>query len=67
MSWWQLANILQANAQEQAAYNALPPDACPFCGTPLQVGRQTEPGGGKLTIRHCPLGDYEWTGGTRLT
>ena len=45
----------------------LPPDACPYCGTPLDVGQQTQNGGGKLLIRHCPMGDYTYTGGPRLT
>ncbi len=65
--WWGLKNILDNQRQFDAQYNALPPDACPYCGSPLQVGQQTQSGGGRLLLRHCPLGHYTYTGGPRLT
>lgn len=57
--WWGLKNVIDANRQEQAAYNAQPPDACPNDGTPLETGRDG--------TRNCPMGDYRYTGGTRVT
>lgn len=59
MPWWGLKAILDENRKEQDTYNALPPDACPVCGTPLVTGK-----GG---VRDCPMGCYQWTGGQRLT
>ena len=67
MPWWQLKSIRDNQRAWERSYYALPPDACPYCGLPLTVGSESEPGGGKLQIRHCPGGDYRYTGGTRLT
>ena len=38
MSWEQLRDITQANAQEQAYWRSQPPLACPNDGTPLIPG-----------------------------
>jgi len=58
--YWGLLSIIESNRIEQATYNSEPPDACPNDGTPLVTGNY----GG---IRECPMGDYEWRGGPRLT
>ena len=58
MSWQQLKDILDTNAAEAAAAEAQPPSACPFDGTPLEVGK-----GG---VRNCPMGNYRWDGGPKL-
>jgi len=58
--YWALKSILDANRIEQAAYEAQPPDACPYDGSPLVTGNK----GG---VRDCPMGDYQWRGGPRLT
>ncbi len=65
--WWGLKNILDNDRMTRQQYEALPPDACPYCGTPLVSGFQTQRGGGKLFYRDCPMGDYSWRGGKRLT
>lgn len=57
--WWGLKAILDANRDEIAAYNSQPPSACPNDGTPLVSG--------KNGVINCPMGDYRYTGGTRLT
>ncbi|HZU75958.1 MAG TPA: hypothetical protein VFA70_04285 [Dehalococcoidia bacterium] len=67
MPWFELKAIRDAQRAWEQSYYSLPPDACPFCGEPLDVGRETEPGGGKLQFRHCNAGHYEWHGGRRLT
>ncbi len=67
MSWWQLKAIADDQRRWEQAYYQLPPDACPYDGTPLEVGYQTQPGGGRLMIRHCQMGDFVYTGGRRLT
>lgn len=67
MSWWQLKSIADDQRAWERSYYALPPDACPLCGTPLDVGNESQAGSGKLLIRHCPLGHYEYTGGRRIT
>lgn len=67
MAWWQLKSVADDQRAWERSYYALPPDACPNDGSPLDVGYSTQVGGGKLLIRHCPLGDYTYAGGTRLT
>ena len=67
MSWWQLKATADNQRAWARSYYALPPDACPNDGTPLEVGMQTQPGGGQIQIRHCPMGDFTWEGGRRLT
>ena len=68
MAWWQWKSVVDDQRAWARSYYALPPDACPKCGTPLDVGQESQPGGGKMQLRHCPMGDgYVWTGGTRLT
>ena len=67
MPWWQLKATADANRIENAQYEALPPEACPYDGTPLEIGWTTIAGGGKESARNCPMGDYRWTGGKRLT
>lgn len=68
MPWWQLKNIADDQRAWQRSYYALPPDACPYCGTPLEVGQTSgDQNAGKMMVRHCPMGDYNWTGGTRIT
>ncbi len=67
MPWWQLKSIADANRAFIASYYSLPPDSCPNDGTPLEVGSQSQVGGGKLQMRHCPMGDYVWQGGRRET
>jgi hypothetical protein len=52
MSWYQLIDILEINADERAQFEAQPPEACPFGGFPLDQGPD-----GTL---HCPEGDYTW-------
>jgi hypothetical protein len=67
MSWWELKAIADTHKAWKAAYYALPPDACPNDGTPLEMGYQTQTGGGRLLLRHCPMGDFVYTGGRRQT
>ncbi len=68
MSFWTLKNIKDDWLAWRDSYYSLPPDACPRCGEPLQVGWQTDQdSGGKVMMRHCPLGHYSWQGGVRET
>lgn len=67
MSWWQLKNIRDTHKAFVQQYYSLPPDACPNDGTPLEVGFESQSGGGRLMFRHCPMGEYDYTGGRRLT
>ena len=62
-----LKAIWDAQRVDNAEYWATPPDACPYDGTPLVLGWQTRPGGGRELLRDCPCGDYAWRGGRRLT
>jgi hypothetical protein len=57
--YWALKSILDAQRRDVEAYNAQPPIACPNDGTPLQQNREG--------LRSCPMGDYTWRGGQRLT
>lgn len=66
MPWWQLKSIADTDRQEKAQYYALPPDACPYDGQPLDVGTESEPGGGRMQKRHCIFCGYTWDGGRRL-
>jgi hypothetical protein len=66
VSWWEYKSIKDANKIDFAQYYALPPDACPYCGEPLQIGWTTVAGGGKETSRNCPFGHYNFQGGRRL-
>lgn len=65
--YWALKAIADDQRAWARTYYALPPDACPRCGQPLDVGQQSQPGGGKQQIRHCNAGHYQWTGGQRET
>lgn len=67
MPWWQLKATADAQRAWQRIYYAEPPTACPRDGTPLDVGSESQPGGGKLAMRHCIMCGYSWQGGTRLT
>jgi hypothetical protein len=64
--WNQYKAIRDANRIDTANYMSLPPDACPYDGTPLEVGYITVQGGAKELRRNCPMGDYSWSGGPRL-
>ena len=65
--YWELSAIKQTHQAWKQAYYALPPDACPICGQPLQVGYETQAGGGRLLLRHCDAGHYTYQSGRRLT
>jgi hypothetical protein len=52
MSWEQLRSIVQADKQERAYWDSLPPRACPNDGTPLETG----PDGSLF----CRMGDYTY-------
>ena len=67
MSWWELQAIRQTQQAWERSYYALPPDACPYDGTPLDVAYTTLVGGGRQMVRHCPMGDFTYTGGRRQT
>ena len=67
MSWWQIQSIKQTQQLWERSYYALPPDACPRCGQPLDVGYQTQWLGGQQLIRHCDAGHYTYTSGRRET
>ena len=67
MSWWSLTAIKQTQRDWERSYYSLPPDACPNDCTPLEYGFNTLQGGGKQQVRHCPMGDYIWASGRRLT
>ena len=67
MPYWQLKATADSQRIWNQQYYALPPDACPRCGQPLDVGWRTREGGGKEMVRHCIDGHYEWTGGVRET
>ena len=67
MPWWQLKSIAEDQRAWVRQYYALPPDACPRCGQPLDIGWRTNAYGGKDMVRHCDAGHYEWTGGQRET
>lgn len=54
-----LKAIRDSQQVDEEIYNALPPDACPNCGWPLDVNAAGE--------RNCPAGDYRYVGGKRLT
>lgn len=64
--YWELKAIRDTHKAWARIYYALPPDACPNDGTPLEVGSTSEDGG-KRQLRHCPMGDFTWDGGRRLT
>lgn len=46
MTWYQLYDVIQLNAQEEAmpvTGREYPPAACPNCGEPLQPGNPLDP------------------------
>lgn len=53
MGWKQLGAIWRDNQAEHEAEAELPPEECPYDGTPLRV---------KGRVRWCPMGDYKWEG-----
>jgi hypothetical protein len=53
--WFQLVDIQRVNRDDYAALVALGPQACPLCGTPLDINART----GR---RGCPNDGWKWTG-----